>query len=122
MPKARTKEAAGLFKGEVGVEVAAGEVTNGGEDDDDGEEGAGAVHHDGVALAAKAGGSEKRPGEEDGSDEKCADGPGEGETEDGDEEHAEAGGHAHGRNEELARSHGGAAFANAPEEDAAESD
>ena len=33
-----------------------------------------------------------------------------------------AGGHAHGRNEELARSDGGAALADAPEEDAAESE
>ena len=33
------EEAAGLLEAEYGVEVAAGEVADGGEDDDDGEEG-----------------------------------------------------------------------------------
>ena len=111
-----------MLEGHEAVEVAAGCVADDGERDDDGEEDAGTLHHDDAVLVVEVGGEQQGHGEEDSSDEEGCDAPGEWDAAFRDEKHAEAGGHAEGRHDDLLQGHGGAALADPPEEDRAETE
>ena len=111
------EEGSGLGDGEEVVKVAAGEDSDGGEGDDDEEEGAVALDHDGIADADELRGEDERVSEEERADEECDECPEGIDAADGRDEHAEAGGHAEGGDDDFAQSDGGAALADAPDED-----
>lgn len=107
----------GLLDGNKLVEIVAGEESDGGKDDDHHQKGAGALHHDGVAVPVKLGGGIQRPGQQGGSQQESGDAPEPGNPADGSEEHGKARGHAGRGNDDLLQGDGGTAFANTPDDD-----
>ena len=116
------EEGASLGDGEQLVEITAGEKAYSGQNDDDDEKSSGALHHDDLPLAIESGGGQQGPGEERAAENKRNQRPAPWDVEGGHGEHAEPGGHSGGRNEDLFHGHGGAAFADKPENDGDGSD
>ena len=111
-----------MFEREEAIEEAAGEVAQNSQRDNDREECAGALHHDDAILQMEVGGEEQRIGKDDSANEKGAEAPGPWDSKRGNNEHAEAGGHAKRRHHDFPQRHGTAALANAPGEHAGKTD
>jgi hypothetical protein len=110
------EEAAGLFDGHDGVEVAAGGEADGGEDNDDEEKGLGALHHNNVAIAVEARGTQERPGQDDGAYEESGEGPCPGNAKNRHDKHGEACCHARRGDQDFFEGHGSLTFADPPDE------